>query len=95
MEKYGRIIGIERLGETPYTKYQVIVYTKMGVHGIVDFVSNDLHSYQLRDIVKFVWSKKHDRVFQYPVVKEEEREKAERLYWLNAQLLWQEELHNN
>lgn len=93
MKKYGRIIGKIKLGDSGYTKYSALVFSECGVHGIDEFLSDERHPYLLKDVVRYVWSKKHDRIQQYPV-NEEEKFLAEGLYWRNARLLWQEEMHN-
>lgn len=93
MKKYGRIIGQVKLGGSGYTKYSALVFSESGVHGIDEFLSDEGHPYMLKDIVKYVWSKKRDRVQQFPV-DGEEKILAEGLYWRNARLLWQEEMHN-
>lgn len=76
---YGYIIGYEEL-DGRSIRYRCVVYSRDGIHGIDEFTIEKRHKWHYEEIVRYVWLKRKDTKYQYPVIEEKEKEEAKNIY---------------
>lgn len=68
MHKFCKILGVEKLGGTNYSKYFCVVFSKTGILFFDSFIVDEtIRSYALGEYLKVSWSKTSSKYRFYPL----------------------------
>lgn len=65
---YGKILGVQHLGKTHYSKYTYVCFSESGILFFDDFLADDSErSYSCGAYVRIKWSTRSLKYFCYPL----------------------------